>query len=286
MENAATGTVVGTAAGVDPDASDTKTYSLTDTAGGRFAINSTTGVITVADGSGLNYEGATSHSITVRVTDAGGQHYDKTFTIGVTNVNTAPPGIDGGDGGEQGLVAALFQGSAAGPDTDQPLTHTVGIDADSETKPGMDELRNPVEWNTQPTTVDILDTGRNHLHILPGGDAKPVEDVGRKQSSSTSSDQHEVIAGSSDSMEGLRHQDDQMPWPPIEGMQPVPDDAGDLAMPMVAGLVGAALQGNMRKKEKLTTMHGDSPIGVQKTANEQTAQESSPDDNEAPPRAA
>ena len=87
-------------------------------------------------------------------------------------------------------------------------------------------------------------------------------------------------------MEGLRHQDDQMPWPPIEGMQPVPDDAGDLAMPMVAGLVGAALQGNMRKKEKLTTMHGDSPIGVQKTANEQTAQESSPDDNEAPPRAA
>ena len=46
------------------------TYSLDDNAGGRFAINATTGEITVADGALLNYEGATSHGVTVRVTDA------------------------------------------------------------------------------------------------------------------------------------------------------------------------------------------------------------------------
>ncbi|TKB94484.1 MAG: hypothetical protein E8D40_00970, partial [Nitrospira sp.] len=93
-ENAATGTVVGTVSGTDIDASDTKTYSLTDTAGGRFAIDSATGQLTVADGSLLNYEAATSHTLTVRVTDSGGQSYDETFTINLTNVNEGPTGTD------------------------------------------------------------------------------------------------------------------------------------------------------------------------------------------------
>ncbi|MBK9947788.1 MAG: DUF4347 domain-containing protein [Nitrospira sp.] len=93
-ENAANGTVVGTATGTDPDTGDTKTYSFTDNAGGRFAINSATGQITVANGSLLNYEAATSHSVTVRVTDSGGLTYDETFTINVTNVNEAPTGAD------------------------------------------------------------------------------------------------------------------------------------------------------------------------------------------------
>ncbi len=93
-ENAANGTVVGTATGTDPDTGDTKTYSLTDSAGGRFAINSSTGAITVADGSLLNYEAATSHSVAVRVTDSGGLTYDEIFTINLTNVNEAPTGAD------------------------------------------------------------------------------------------------------------------------------------------------------------------------------------------------
>ena len=90
VENAANGTVVGTVSGTDPDSGDTKTYSLTDAAGGRFAISSSTGEITVADGTLLDYESATSHSVTVRVTDSGGLTYDETFAITVTNVNDAP----------------------------------------------------------------------------------------------------------------------------------------------------------------------------------------------------
>ena len=93
-ENAANGTVVGTVSGTDPDSGDTKTYSLTDTAAGRFAINSATGQITVANGSLLNYESAPSHSVTVRVTDSGGLTYDETFAINLTNVNEAPTGAD------------------------------------------------------------------------------------------------------------------------------------------------------------------------------------------------
>ncbi|WP_121989380.1 DUF4347 domain-containing protein, partial [Nitrospira lenta] len=89
-ENATNGTVVGTVSGTDPDNGDTKTYSFTDSAGGRFAINTSTGVITVADGNLLNYESATSHSVTVRVTDSGGLTYDETFAINLTDVNETP----------------------------------------------------------------------------------------------------------------------------------------------------------------------------------------------------
>ena len=53
-----------------PDPGDTVTYSLTDDAGGRFAIHPTTGVVTVANGALLNYETAASHGITVKATDA------------------------------------------------------------------------------------------------------------------------------------------------------------------------------------------------------------------------
>ncbi len=81
---------VATVRGIDHDAGDTLTYSLTNSANGRFAINASTGVITVADGSQLDYESATSHNITVRTTDAGGLTYDQVFTINVTNVNEAP----------------------------------------------------------------------------------------------------------------------------------------------------------------------------------------------------
>ena len=80
--------------GSDVDAGDTKSYPLTNNAGGRFAINRTTGALTVANGTLLNYEAATSHSVTVRVTDRGGLTYDETFTITVTNVNEAPAGTN------------------------------------------------------------------------------------------------------------------------------------------------------------------------------------------------
>ncbi|HEY0283385.1 MAG TPA: cadherin domain-containing protein, partial [Rhizomicrobium sp.] len=88
-ENAANGTVVGMLTGQDPDG-DTLTYSLTDTAGGRFAINSVTGAVTVANGSLLDYESASSAAITARVTDTSGLTKDVPFTVSIIDVNEAP----------------------------------------------------------------------------------------------------------------------------------------------------------------------------------------------------
>src|SRR5690606_24256236 len=89
-ENATQGTVVGQLTVKDADKGDSHTYSLVNDAGGRFTIDEKTGEIRVADGGKLNYESATSHKVTVRVTDSGGLSYDEAFKIGVKNVNEAP----------------------------------------------------------------------------------------------------------------------------------------------------------------------------------------------------
>ncbi|MDH5640436.1 MAG: DUF4347 domain-containing protein, partial [Nitrospira sp.] len=94
-ENAAMGTLVGiTASASDADATtNTMTYSLTDNAGGRFQIDGSTGVVTVLDGTLLDYESATSHSITVRADSADGSFSTQTYTINVNNVNEAPTAV-------------------------------------------------------------------------------------------------------------------------------------------------------------------------------------------------
>ncbi|WP_315828496.1 beta strand repeat-containing protein [Bradyrhizobium sp. SZCCHNG3015] len=81
-ENSAVGTVVGLFSDVDPGATGTASFSLLDDAAGRFAI---TGGNLVVVGS-LDYETAQSHQITVRVTDAAGNIFDKALTIAVTDV--------------------------------------------------------------------------------------------------------------------------------------------------------------------------------------------------------
>ena len=88
-ENSPTGTYVATVTGIDPDANTTFSYSLRDP-DGRFAINASTGVVTVAYGALIDYETAASYQITVRTTDQGGLCFDKSWAINVTNVNEAP----------------------------------------------------------------------------------------------------------------------------------------------------------------------------------------------------
>ncbi len=62
---------------------------MTDNAGGRFAINSTTGVVTVAGA--LNYETASSHAITVRATSADGSIATQSYTVAVNDLNDEAP---------------------------------------------------------------------------------------------------------------------------------------------------------------------------------------------------
>ncbi|HEX7151336.1 MAG TPA: cadherin domain-containing protein [Thermoanaerobaculia bacterium] len=92
-ENSANGTTVGTVTGGDPDAGQTITFAITaGNTNGAFAINATTGVITVANSGALDYETTATFFLTVEATDNGGSAMTGSGTIGVTltNVNEAP----------------------------------------------------------------------------------------------------------------------------------------------------------------------------------------------------
>ncbi len=94
VENTASGTLVGiTAFAVDPDAGDIVSFSLDDDAGGRFTIDNTTGVVTVANGTLLDREAAASHAITVRATSSDGSTSTRSFTILLSDVDEFDVGL-------------------------------------------------------------------------------------------------------------------------------------------------------------------------------------------------
>ena len=84
-ENFAPGSTVGALAAVDADG-DALTFTLTDDAGGRFAVN---GDLLVT-AHGLDFETAQSHSVTVQAADPSGATSSQSFTVNVTNIVEAP----------------------------------------------------------------------------------------------------------------------------------------------------------------------------------------------------
>jgi VCBS repeat-containing protein len=85
-ENAANGTLVGSLAATDVDQGDTLSFTLTDNAGGRFAVDPLTGALTVANGSLLDYETKSSYSVTARVADSSGLFTSSSFVISLNNL--------------------------------------------------------------------------------------------------------------------------------------------------------------------------------------------------------
>lgn len=86
-ENSLAGTIVGITAFSKNLLGTTPIYSLTDNANDRFAINSSTGVVT-ATGLSLDYESVKSETITVKAT-VGTFNSSSTFTINISDVNEA-----------------------------------------------------------------------------------------------------------------------------------------------------------------------------------------------------
>ena len=135
-ENAAVGTTVGlTGLASDADATATITYSLDDNAGGRFAIHATTGVVTV--NAALDYETATSHSVTIRATSSDGSFSTQSFTIAVTDVNESGiTAISDTDGAADYVLENAANGTAVGltafaddPDGTDTVSYTLDDNA-------------------------------------------------------------------------------------------------------------------------------------------------------------
>ncbi len=130
-ESSANGTVVGSVNRIDTDWGDNATYTLVNDAGGRFAINSNTGLITVVNSSLLDFETNASHSIIVRATDAGGQTFDRSMTINLTNVNEGPIAV--ADTATATEAGGTVNGTAGTNPTGNVLTNDTDVDA-SDTK--------------------------------------------------------------------------------------------------------------------------------------------------------
>jgi hypothetical protein len=129
-ENSSNGTNVGTVVASDPDAGQTLTYSiLSGNTSGAFAINASTGVLTVANSSALNFETTPSFSLVVKVQDngTGTLSSQATVTVSLTNVNEVPVinnqafsvAENSANGTNVGTVVA------SDPDAGQTLTYSI-----------------------------------------------------------------------------------------------------------------------------------------------------------------
>ena len=89
VESSANALVIGTLSTTDPETDDTFSYSLVNDAEGRFAL--VNNQIVVANGSLLDYETTTSHTIKVKTTDAKGLIYEQDLIIEVTDTEEKSP---------------------------------------------------------------------------------------------------------------------------------------------------------------------------------------------------
>lgn len=90
-EDAASGTSIGVLAGSDPDAGDTRSWSiLSGNTGGAFSLDASTGELSVASPSTLNFETTPTYTLNVQIQDAGGLTDSAVVVVNVSDVNEAP----------------------------------------------------------------------------------------------------------------------------------------------------------------------------------------------------
>ena len=131
LENAASGTAVGTLAGTDADAGDTHTYTLVSGTGSTDNASFTITGTTLSTAAVFNFEAKNSYAVRVRVTDAGGLTFERAFTISVTDVNEAPTLTAITDRRVYNVSTSQvvnLAGITAGPETAQSTTTTVSTD--------------------------------------------------------------------------------------------------------------------------------------------------------------
>ncbi|NEQ41257.1 MAG: DUF4347 domain-containing protein [Okeania sp. SIO3I5] len=162
-ENSENGTVVGTLTTTDSDADDTHTYTLLNDADGRFVLDGDR--ILVANGSILDFENNTTHTITVRTTDSGepAESFDEQVTVNVTDVDETPannnilgtPGSDRLTGTDNGDTFSGGEGND---------TYIINNSADiiiEEGNAGIDTAESSITYRLPSNVENLVLTGEN-----------------------------------------------------------------------------------------------------------------------------
>ena len=170
-ENATVGTAVGiTASGSDADATnDAITYSLSNDDGGRFTIDSNSGVVTVAGAIDRETDGG-SRNITVRATSADGSFTDQLFAIGVNPINDNDP-IIVSDGGGAAAALTIVENSTLvttviATDADLPaqtVSYSIVGGADS-TKFSINSSTGELNFVSAPNFESPTDSGGDNVY--------------------------------------------------------------------------------------------------------------------------
>ncbi len=139
-ENSVTGTVVGTTTANDSDTGDTLTYEIVSgNTSGAFSLDATTGTITVAQSSALDFETSPAFTLVIKVTDSSSLSAQATTTITLTDVaeNTPNPdptptpqpssGGGNGGGGGGGVVLGLIGQVVTNLNNTVPTITTNGV---------------------------------------------------------------------------------------------------------------------------------------------------------------
>lgn len=166
-ENSSIGFVFSTAAASDMNSNEVFTWALTNDAGGKFAIHSTNGNLSV-NGS-LDFESASSHNITVQVTDKDGLTYSESFTINVSNVNEPPVDISVSSNQVWGMTpttAVIGTASVTDPDAGDISTWTLqsnpgGLFAIHPTNGNITKNVKYFDSGNHSITIRATDTGSN-----------------------------------------------------------------------------------------------------------------------------
>ncbi|MBS1191936.1 MAG: hypothetical protein H6R10_3728, partial [Rhodocyclaceae bacterium] len=186
-ENAAIGTTVGvTALGTDADTGATVIYALTNDAGGRFAIDAATGVVTVAGP--LDYEAATTHTITVRATSSDGSVQSGDFAIAVTNVNDNPVVLSDSNAAantvaENAAIGTTVGVTALGTDADTGATVTYALTNDAggrfaiDPATGVVTVAGPLDYEAATTHTITVKATSSDGNVTSGDFAIAVTNV-------------------------------------------------------------------------------------------------------------
>ena len=96
-ENSPAGSAIGTVLATDADAGTTLSQWRIDAdPSGKFAIDGSTGTVSLAAGASLDFEASTSYQVSVSVWDGYTRSAPGTVAINVTNLNDNPPSVSAG----------------------------------------------------------------------------------------------------------------------------------------------------------------------------------------------
>ncbi|MHC1775972.1 MAG: cadherin domain-containing protein, partial [Lentimicrobium sp.] len=129
-ENSGNGTNVGTIVASDPDAGQNLSYSIiSGNSNNAFAVNPTSGLLSVANSTALNYETTPGYTLVIRVTDngAGSLWAEANISINLTDINELPVMNGQSFAVEENAAIGTLVGTmvATNPDQGQTIVYSI-----------------------------------------------------------------------------------------------------------------------------------------------------------------